>query len=61
MRTAVVILNYNTKEYLRKFLPGLVASTEGLDAQVIVADNASKDGSVQMMKEVFPDIPLMVL
>lgn len=61
MRTAVVILNYNTKEYLRKFLPGLVASTEGLDAQVIVADNASKDGSVEMMKEEFPDIPLMVL
>ena len=61
MRTAVVILNYNTKEYLRKFLPGLVASTEGLDAQVIVADNASKDGSVQMMKEEFPDIPLIVL
>lgn len=61
MRTAVVILNYNTKEYLRKFLPGLVASTEGLDAQVIVADNASKDGSAEMMKEEFPDIPLMVL
>ena len=61
MRTAVVILNYNTKEYLRKFLPGLVASTEGLDAQVIVADNASKDGSVEMMKEEFPDIPLIVL
>ena len=61
MRTAVVILNYNTKEYLGKFLPGLVASTEGLDAQVIVADNASKDGSVEMMKEEFPDIPLIIL
>ena len=61
MRTAVVILNYNTKEYLRKFLPGLVASTKGLDTQVIVADNASKDGSVEMMKEEFPDIPLIVL
>ena len=61
MRTAVVILNYNTKEYLRKFLPGLVASTKGLDAQVIVADNASKDGSVEMMKEEFPDIPLIIL
>ena len=61
MRTAVVILNYNTKEYLRKFLPGLIASTEGLDAQVIVADNASKDGSVEMMKEEFPSVPLIVL
>ena len=60
MRTAVVILNYNTKEYLRRFLPGLIASTEGLDAQVIVADNASKDGSVEMMKAEFPNVPLMV-
>ncbi|MCR5409085.1 MAG: glycosyltransferase family 2 protein, partial [Bacteroidales bacterium] len=61
MRAAVVILNYNTKEYLRKFLPGLIVSTEGLDAQVIVADNASSDGSVEMMKEEFPSIPLIVL
>lgn len=60
MRTAVVILNYNTKEYLRKFLPGLIASTEGLDAQVIVADNASRDGSVEMMKAEFPDVQLMI-
>ena len=60
MRTAIVILNYNTKEYLRKFLPGLQASTQGLDAQVIVADNASTDGSAEMMKAVFPEVPLMV-
>lgn len=60
MKTAVVILNYNTKEYLRRFLPSLIASTSGLDAQVIVADNASKDGSVEMMKAEFPEVPLMV-
>ena len=57
MRTAVVILNYNTKEYLRKFLPGLIASCEGQDAQVIVADNASTDGSAALMKGEFPDVP----
>ena len=61
MKTAVVILNYNTKDYLRKFLPGLIASCEGRDAQVIVADNASGDGSVQMMEKEFPEIPLIVL
>lgn len=61
MKTAVVILNYNTKGYLQKFLPGLIASTEGLDAQVIVADNDSTDGSSEMMKEEFPDIPLIQL
>jgi len=61
MRTAVVILNFNTKDYLRKFLPGLIASCEGLDAQVIVADNASSDGSVAVMQAEFPQVPLKVL
>ncbi len=60
-RTAVVILNYNTADYLQRFLPGLVASCEGLDAQVVVADNASRDGSVALMQERFPQVPLIVL
>lgn len=61
MKTAVVILNYNTKDYLRKFLPGLISSCEGLDAEVWVADNASADGSVEMLRAEFPQVPLIVL
>ena len=61
MKTAVVILNYNTKDYLRQFLPGLIDSCKGLDAQVIVADNASTDGSAALMKERFPQVPLIEL
>ncbi len=61
MKTAVVILNYNTRNYLEQFLPGLVASCEGLDAQVIVADNASADSSADFMQSHFPEIPLIVL
>jgi len=56
MKTAVVILNWNTRDYLRKFLPGLITSTEGLDAEVIVADNASTDGSLEMLAAEFPDV-----
>ena len=41
MRTAVIILNWNTQAYLRRFLPPLIRSLEGLDAEVVVADNAS--------------------
>lgn len=52
MRTAVVILNWNTKEYLERFLPGLLASaTDG--AEIIVADSASTDGSMEMLSENF--------
>ncbi len=55
MRTAVVILNWNTKDFLERFLPGLSASMpEG--AEVVVADNGSTDGSVRMVNEKFPNI-----
>ena len=61
MKTAVVILNYNTRDYLRKFLPGLISSCEGIKAQVIVADNASTDGSAEMMQAEFPRVRLIQL
>ena len=56
MKTAIVILNWNTKNYLREFLPALIASTEGQDAEIIVADNASTDGSREMLREEYPTI-----
>lgn len=56
MRTAVVILNWNTRELLQRFLPGLIASCEGEDAEVIVADSGSTDSSMEMMAEEFPQV-----
>jgi len=56
MKTAVVILNWNTKGFLERFLPGLLDSVRNEDACVIVADSASTDGSMQMMRERFPDV-----
>lgn len=57
MKTAVVILNWNTKEYLEKFLPPLLLSASYSDgSEVIVADNASSDGSLELMKEKFPEV-----
>lgn len=54
-RTAVVILNWNTKDYLEKFLPGVIFSCKD-KADVIVADSASTDGSMTLMSEKFPQI-----
>lgn len=54
MKTAVVILNWNTEGFLRKFLPSLIDSVKASDAEVIVADNASTDGSIKVMTEEFP-------
>ena len=57
MKTAVVILNWNTEDFLRKFLPGLLHSVSKIkDAEVIVADNDSSDDSMMVMKEVFPQV-----
>lgn len=61
MKTAVVILNWNTKGYLERFLPALLDSTKDADAQVIVADSASTDGSMEMMAEKFPTVRLIRL
>lgn len=57
MRTAVVILNWNTEGFLRKFLPGLLQSVRFAgDAETVVADNSSTDGSMQVMREMFPQV-----
>ena len=57
MKTAVVILNWNTEGFLRDFLPGLISSVGKVDgAEVVVADNASTDGSMSVMHEQFPDV-----
>lgn len=61
MKTAVVILNWNTKDYLERFLPGLLDSVRNMDAGVIVADSASTDGSMEMMQEKFPGVRRIVL
>lgn len=62
MKTAVVILNWNTEGFLKEFLPGLLYSVEKVeDAQVIVADNASTDGSLKVMQELFPQVRTIAL
>lgn len=56
VKTAVVILNWNGRDFLEKYLPGLVASLERFDAEVIVADNASGDDSLEFLKREFPSV-----
>lgn len=56
MKTAIVILNWNGEKFLKKFLPALLDSVRGRDAEVIVADNASSDDSMKMMLYDFPKV-----
>ncbi len=54
---AVVILNWNGKELLQRFLPKVIAYSQ--DAQIIVADNASNDESIAFLKNNFPTVDII--
>lgn len=52
---SVVIVNYNGKHYLPACLDGLRCQTYPADAfEVIVSDNGSKDGSVELLRSQYP-------
>ncbi|HMH35240.1 MAG TPA: glycosyltransferase, partial [Puia sp.] len=57
---AIVILNWNGRKFLQQFLPSLLASTCA-GAEVIVADNASTDDSLQFMKTHYPQVRIIEL
>jgi len=59
-RIAVVILNWNGADMMKRFLPNVLACT-GREAEVIVADNGSTDGSVAMLEADFPTVRLIRL
>lgn len=62
MTTSIVILNWNGRDFLKKYLSCLLNSTEGYDdVQVVVADNASQDGSLTLLHEEFPEIKTIAL
>ncbi len=60
-KVAIVILNWNGKHFLERFLQLLISRTPEEYAQIIVADNGSADGSVEYLHNHFPDLRLIVL
>lgn len=59
MTVAVVILNYNGRTLMQKYLPSVIAGTP--DAEIIVADNGSTDDSVTWLCSTYPAIHLITL
>lgn len=55
---SVIVVNLNTRELLRQCLASVV-STTSLTLEVIVIDNASSDGSADMVRTEFPDVRLI--
>lgn len=56
---AVIILNWNGRSLLERFIPAAVANTSGSEVELIVADNGSDDDSVEWMRSNFPDVRLI--
>jgi GT2 family glycosyltransferase len=56
---AVVILNWNGKKYLERFLPFILSSTYE-NMEVFLADNASTDDSVDFVQTHFPTVKILI-
>ena len=56
---AIVILNWNGSAMMKRYLPSVIKYSG--DAEVIVADNASTDDSLQMLAKEFPSVRTIVL
>ena len=60
MKLSVVILNWNGRKHLERFLPSVVEHTSG-DAEVVVADNGSSDDSLVWLRVKYPEVRVIVL
>jgi GT2 family glycosyltransferase len=53
---SIIIVNYNTQDLLKNCLDSVIKNTVGVEYEIIVVDNGSSDGSVEMLKTAFPDV-----
>jgi len=59
MKVAIVILNWNGKSFLEKFLPFAIRYNADY-SEIIIADNDSSDDSVDFLKKNYPDIRIII-
>jgi GT2 family glycosyltransferase len=59
MEVSIIIVNWNTCDYLYKCLNAVYNTIDEIIFEVVLVDNASTDGSVGMVKELFPDVHLI--
>ena len=59
-KVAIVILNWNGEKMLKEYLPSVLRYSRD-EATVYVADNASTDDSLSLLRQHFPEVKLIVL
>jgi|YNPMSStandDraft_2_1061718.scaffolds.fasta_scaffold00152_6 GT2 family glycosyltransferase len=55
----VIIVNYNVKHFLEQCLISVFRASQNIDLEVFVVDNASVDGSVEMVQKKFPQVQII--
>ena len=58
-RLSVIILTWNQRDVLHRCLCSLMPAIEGISHEVIVVDNGSSDGSLQMLEQSFPEVTVI--
>lgn len=61
MDVSIIIVNFNTMELISNCIQSIYKKTSEIDYEIIVVDNASADGSQQMITKKFPDVKLIEL
>ncbi|MEI7811061.1 MAG: glycosyltransferase [Ignavibacteria bacterium] len=56
---SIIIVNFNVKEFLQNLLNSIQRSSSEITKEIIVIDNASDDGSVEILREKFPEVKLI--
>jgi GT2 family glycosyltransferase len=56
---SIIIVSFNTRDLLRECLQTLAQHANGINYEIIVIDNASRDGSAEMVAQEFPAIKLI--
>jgi GT2 family glycosyltransferase len=59
MKLSIVIVNYNVQYFLEQALRSVRKATQNIDCEVFIVDNNSSDGSVEMVRNKFPDYILI--
>ncbi|MCY6484520.1 glycosyltransferase family 2 protein [Clostridium aestuarii] len=59
MDLSIIIVNYNTKELLKQTIQSVIDNTQNISYEIIVVDNASVDGSCDMVNKDYPQVKVI--
>ena len=59
MKLSIIIISYNTEDLLKNCISSIISSIISFDYEIIVVDNHSTDGSLEMLKTNFPQVKVI--